>query len=156
VTPKLSQVACPVLSYKPLDTLLGKENCAVQEVRELVIATRMSKLPDWKVNPNAGSFFKNPVVGSEQGKALLAQYPDIPLITHPEGYKIPSAWLIDHIACMKGVRKEDLSTWPNQPLVIVNYGNATYGELTDFSQEIIEKIKEKTGIILEREVNCVA
>lgn len=155
ITLELSKDARPVLTYKPLDVLIGKENITVQEVRDSVIATRKAKLPDWKEYPNAGSFFKNPIVTSKQGIALLAQYPNIPLITHPNGYKIPAAWLIEHITHMKGVRVGDLGIWPNQPLVVVNYGNATYEDMELFSQEIIEKIKKETGIILEKEVNRV-
>ena len=156
ITLRLLKTPKPVLTYKPLDTLAGKENIQVSDVRDLVVATRKAKLPDYKEYPNAGSFFKNPIVTKGEGAALLAQYPELPLITHLDGYKIPAAWLIEHIACMKGQRVGDLAVWPNQPLVIVNYGNATYEDLENFSGLIIEKIKEKTGIILEREVNAVS
>lgn len=156
ITLKLSYKANPILTYKPLDTLSTKENCTAQEVRDLVIVTRKEKLPDWITYPNTGSFFKNPVVTSEQGKALLASYPDMPLITHPDGYKIPAAWLIEHIAHMKGQKVKDIGTWPNQPLVIVNYGNTNADELNDFAGGIQNIIHEKTGIQLEREVNFIA
>lgn len=155
ITLKLSKKSNPILTYKPLDSLLEKENCTVEDVRNLVITTRKSKLPDYKEYPNAGSFFKNPIVESAQGEALRVTYPDIPLITHPKGYKIPAAWLIEHIAKMKAYREGDLGTWPNQPLVIVNYGGATDIELLDFSQRIIDVIKERTRVVLEKEVNYI-
>lgn len=155
VTLKLSKNGKPVLMYKPLDTLVGKENIEVEEVRDLVTATRKAKLPDWKEYPNAGSFFKNVFVSNEEGESLRAKYLEMPLIPQSGGYKIPTAWLIEHVACMKGKRVGDLGTWPNQPLVIVNYGNATYSDLLHFSNEIIEKIQKETGIILEREINIV-
>jgi UDP-N-acetylmuramate dehydrogenase len=56
---------------------------------------------------------------------------------------------------MKGERVGNVGTWPKQPLVIVNYGEATGDEVLAFSTSIIEKIREKTGIVLEREVNFV-
>lgn len=152
ITLKLSRKAQPVLSYKPLDILIGKENVTAQEVRDVVTATRKAKLPNWKEYPNAGSFFKNLVISSKQGEALLARYQHMPLIVHQDGYKIPTAWLIEHIAHMKGIRSGDVGTWPNQPLVIVNYGHATAEEVTLFSQEIIEKIKKEIGFNIEREV----
>jgi UDP-N-acetylmuramate dehydrogenase len=156
LTLKLSRDAKPILTYKPLDSLVGKENLKVGDVRALVIATRQAKLPDYKEYPNAGSFFKNPIVTGEQGKALLAKYPAIPLIPHTEGYKIPSAWLIEHIAHMKGVRVGDVGMWPNQPLVLVNYGDAQVIDISIFTESITEKIKEKTGIFVEREVNFIS
>ncbi|MBP6948913.1 MAG: UDP-N-acetylmuramate dehydrogenase [Candidatus Pacebacteria bacterium] len=150
ITPK------PVLTYKPLDTLLEKKDITVSEIRDLVIRTRIAKLPDWRTYPNAGSFFKNPVVSSVQGETLRASYPDIPLMEHGDMYKIPTAWLIEHVAEMKGMRIDNLGLWPMQPLVLVNYGNATAGEVISFSKQVIERIQEKTGIVLEREVCFVA
>lgn len=155
ITLKLSTQTRPVLTYKPLDILVGKESLTLQEVRELVITTRQTKLPNWKECPNAGSFFKNPVVTSTQGEALRTIYPDIPLHETASGYKIPAAWLIEHIAQMKGVQIGNIGTWPNQPLVIVNYGEATHEELFSFSKKIIESIQEKVGVTLEREVSLV-
>lgn len=156
ITLKLSRIAKPVLSYKPLDTLVGKEALSPSDIRELVIATRKAKIPDYKEYPNVGSFFKNAVVNGAQAEGLRTQYPNVPLIPHLEDYKIPTAWLIEHIACMKGIRVGDVGTWPNQPLVIVNYGNAQAQDIVDFSETIIQKIQEKTGILIEREVNYIS
>lgn len=155
ITIRLSSKAKPRLGYKPLDVLSGKESITQKDVRDLVINTRQEKLPDWKKVPNAGSFFKNPVVSNAKAEDLRITYPEIPLIQVEEGYKIPAAWLIEHIAEAKGVKMGDVGTWPTQPLVIVNYGQATANELLDFSSSITKKIEEKTGISLEREVNYV-
>jgi UDP-N-acetylmuramate dehydrogenase len=155
ITLKLSRIPKPILTYKPLDTLLGKENLSVLEVRNLVVATRKAKLPDYKEYPNTGSFFKNPFVTLTEGESLRTKYPELPLIAHAHGYKIPAAWLIEHIATMKGVRVGDVGTWPNQPLVLVNYGSARAEDVMQFSSSIIEKIKKETGIVIEREVNFV-
>lgn len=145
----------PVLIYKPLDALQGKEGVTPQVVRDMVIKTRNEKLPDWKERPNAGSFFKNPVVDLETSEHLKNLYEDMPLIQVPDGYKIPAAWLIDRVAGMKGVRTGDVGTWPAQPLVIVNYGDATADDVDDFAKEIRSKIHKKTGIVLEQEVNRI-
>ncbi len=155
VTMNLSTEARPTLTYKPLDTLTGKEYLTPADVRELVISTRKAKLPDWREHPNAGSFFKNPIISVAQGEALRRTYPEMPIIPAGSTYKIPAAWLIEHIAHMKGVRVGDVGTWPEQPLVIVNYGVAAASEILTFSTTIITKVKEATGIELEREVNYV-
>lgn len=146
----------PTLGYKPLDTLSGKENLAPKDVRELVIATRLAKLPDWKKFPNTGSFFKNIVITKEDLEVLKVNYPNIPVNEVKGGYKVPSAWLIEHVAEAKGLKMGDVGTWEKQPLVIVNYGNATANEINVFASEIQRKVEEKTGIKLEREVNFIS
>lgn len=155
VTLELSKLPRPILSYKPLDTLAEKESVTLEEIRDLVIKTRTSKLPDYNVYPNAGSFFKNSVLTVEEGKRLRTAYPEIPLHVTDGGYKVPTAWLIEHVAEMKGVRVQDVGTWPLQPLVLVNYGSATYEDILAFSSMIVRRIEEKTGIYIEREVNFI-
>lgn len=151
---KLSKIKKFNLDYSPLNTL-DKEKITIQEFRDFIIKVRKEKLPDYKVYPNTGSFFKNPIINFEQGKILQEKFPNIKLIESKDGFKIPSAWLIENIAQMKGQRIGDVGTWPNQPLVIINYGKTTVEELENFTSLIIEKIKKETGIILEREVNFV-
>jgi UDP-N-acetylmuramate dehydrogenase len=155
ITLKLSKIPLPKLSYKPLDTLIGKESVSLEEIRDLVIKTRQEKLPDYHNYPNTGSFFKNPIITKEKGEELREKYVDIPLHESDGGYKISAAWLIEHIAEMKGVRVGDVGTWPKQPLVIVNYGKATYEDLMLFTGMITQKIQANAGIYLEREVNFV-
>jgi UDP-N-acetylmuramate dehydrogenase len=155
VTLSLSTLKNPTLTYKPLDSFVGKENLSLEDVRDLVVETRTSKLPDHKQYPNAGSFFKNPTVECAQAEGLRTQHPEMPLIVHGEGYKIPTAWLIEHIAHAKGLRVGNIGTWPNQPLVIVNYGDSTAEEVNVFAQNIIELVQKSTGITLEKEVNYI-
>ena len=155
ITLNLTKEFKPVLGYKPLDTLVGNENLNPKDVRELVIATRLAKLPDWKKFPNTGSFFKNIVITKDALEALKVNYPNIPTNEVAGGYKVPSAWLIEHVAEAKGLKVGDIGTWEKQPLVIVNYGNATAEEINAFAFEIQKKVEEKTGIKLEREVNFV-
>lgn len=155
VTLKLYKEPHPVLLYKPLDTLQGRDDITPKMVRELVIQTRKAKLPDWRVNPNAGSFFKNPIVDLEVSEYLKSLYPDMPAIQTADGYKIPTAWLVEHVAGMKGYKTGDVGTWPAQPLVIVNYGEAVADDIDGLAKEIRTSIHDKTGIILEQEVNRV-
>ena len=86
----------------------------------------------------------------------MEKYPNMPRIETKEGDKIPAAWLIEHVAEMKGVSDGNVGTWPTQPLAIVNYGAATADELDFFANEIKNKIFEKTKITLDQEVNRIA
>lgn len=155
VTCRVSTIPKPVLTYKPLDILVQKNNLEVKEVRELVITTRKSKLPDYHQYPNCGSFFKNPIISEEHKNQLQQHYETMPFLEIVDGYKVPAAWLIEHIAMMKGVRVKDLGTWPQQPLVIVNYGESTASDIVEFTDTIVQKVEQETGIRLEREVNYI-
>jgi len=155
VTLKVSKAIQPRLTYTPLDSLLLKPSISIQEVRDLVVKTRNEKLPDYISYPNAGSFFKNPVVNGAQAEGLRLLYPDMPCIPHGNDIKIPAAWLIEHVGEAKGLREGDVGTWPSQPLVLVNYGHASSKDVLTFSNNLVQKIREKTGVQLECEVNFV-
>lgn len=154
ITLKLSKIRNPILAYKPLD-ILNKENVSVEEIRNEVIRIRKEKLPDYKEYPNVGSFFKNVLVTKEKFEELKGKHPNIPSFLDGELIKVPTAWLIDNVAKMKGVRRGDVGTWPNQPLVLVNYGTDKTEEIINFEEEIRKKIFDETGLIIEREVNFV-
>ncbi len=155
VTLQLSKTKKPVLTYKPLDRLKEKESVTLQEIRDTVVGIRKQKLPDYTLYGNAGSFFKNPILSRSESEELCKRYLTAPIYKVENGYKIAAAWLIEHVASMKGVRKGNVGTWPTQPLVIVNYGGATLEELNDFASSIVQTIENNAGIRLEREVQIV-
>ena len=127
----------------------------IQNIRDTIIRTRRQKLPDPELSGNAGSFFKNPVVAVPIFEALMDRFPSIPFYPVEAGYfKVPAAWLIEQSG-WKGKRIGEAGTWPTQPLVIINFGNATGREILEFSEKIKADVNEKFGILLEREVNVI-
>ncbi len=146
-------------SYGAIRQTLGLEatqrESDPRRIAEAVIAIRSSKLPDWRLLGNAGSFFKNPIVTAEQHTALLAQHPDVPAYPLPNGhYKLAAGWLIDR-AGWKGRRIGAVGCYEKQALVIVNYGGATGAEILAFSRAVAGDVEAKFGVALEREVNLV-
>ncbi|AZI21059.1 UDP-N-acetylmuramate dehydrogenase [Chryseobacterium taklimakanense] len=134
---------------------MGVENPTIQDVSKAVITIRQSKLPDPAVNGNAGSFFKNPTTPHEEFEALQKKFPDIHFYPTGEMVKIPAGWLIENCG-WKGKQIGNVASHHLQALVIVNKtGNATGKEIFDFSAMIIDSVKEKFGIELEREVNII-
>ena len=132
---------------------LGEIN--LQNIRSAIIEIRSSKLPDVNKSGNAGSFFKNPVVNSVVAEKVRAQFPDVPVYpVNEKRVKLAAGWLIEK-AGWKGRREGNVGMHEKQALVLVNYGNATGKEIYDFSEKIMDSVKEKFGIELEREVNCV-
>ncbi len=134
---------------------MGIQNPTIQDVSKAVIAIRESKLPNPKEIGNAGSFFKNPTIPLEQFEELQKKFPEIP--NYPAGnmIKVPAGWLIEQCG-WKGKQIENVASHKLQALVIVNAtGKASGKEIFDFSAMIIDSVKEKFGIELEREVNII-
>lgn len=145
------------LHYAGLQDILAARKIPLnlRNVAQTIIELRNQKLPDPQRIGSAGSFFKNPVISMSAGKELMELYPG--LIYYPFGkdrIKLAAGQLID-ICGWKGYREGDVGVYPNQALVIVNYGNATGKEIVDFSQRIQRSVKEKFGVDIIPEVNIV-
>ena len=156
VTYRLSKEHEFVTSYGNLEAELDNyPETSIQNIRKAVISIRQNKLPDPKELGNAGSFFKNPVVKKEQADILKKHYPKMPVYPLEEPYaKLSAAWLIE--ACKwKGKRINNVGTYKKQPLVIVNYGNASGKEILKFSKKIQKAVMNQFAIQLEPEVNIL-
>lgn len=131
---------------------MGVKDITIKAIADAVIAIRSSKLPDPKEIGNAGSFFKNPTLPVAQYASLKEQYADIP--SYPVSdtmVKVPAGWLIEQCG-WKGKREGDTGVHAKQALVLVNYGNAKGADVWHLSGEVVDSVKDKFGIELEREV----
>jgi UDP-N-acetylmuramate dehydrogenase len=136
---------------------MGPQPLSIQAISKAVINIRSSKLPDPATIGNAGSFFKNPSIPAGQFAALQAAHPGIigyPNASPPNTIKLAAGWLIEQCG-WKGFRRGDAGCHDRQALVLVNYGNATGQEIYDLSEEILQSVKTKFGVELEREVNII-
>lgn len=132
----------------------GIANPTIQDVSAAVVRIRESKLPDPAQIGNSGSFFKNPVISKDDFEKVLTQHPNIVNYPAENGVKLAAGWLIEQ-AGWKGKRFGDAGVHDKQALVLVNHGNATGKEIYDLSENIIQDIKTKFGVTLEREVNMI-
>ena len=152
----LTHTPRPRLGYGDVEREVeARGGATLRNIREAICAIRRAKLPDPAVLGNAGSFFKNPVVGAAAAERLLAEYPDMPHYPAPEGrVKLAAGWLIDR-AGMKGSRKGAVGVHERQALVLVKHGGATGGEVIAFAHEVQERVREKFGIEIDTEVNIL-
>ena len=157
VTYRLGKCPCFNLEYGNVRSELEKNSCEVtlENVRQAIIRIREAKLPDPKVQGNAGSFFMNPVVPRMQYESLLAEYPDMPHYKVGDDWvKIPAAWMIDRCG-WKGKRIGNAGVHDKQALVLVNLGGATGQEIVYLSQQIQKSVFETFGIAISPEVNFI-
>ena len=148
----------PVLGYLELDRKLAElrlsdpaaEPTALQ-VAHWVIDVRQAKLPDPALIGNAGSFFKNPVVTSEQCRDIIGRDPEIVHYPMPDGsVKLAAGWMID--ACgWKGKSVGEAAVYEKHSLVLVNRGSAIGSEVMTLARAIQESVYGRFGIKLETE-----
>ncbi len=148
----------PVLGYADLERKMadtGATQPSAQQIYQWVCDIRRAKLPDPDVIGNAGSFFKNPTVTTEQCDDIIARDPKIVHYHLPDGsVKLAAGWLID--ACgWRGKSVGNAGVYEKQALVLVNRGGATGGEVMTLASAIQTSVYERFGIRLEPEPTVV-
>jgi len=122
-----------------------------RQVFDAVVDIRRSKLPDPARVPNAGSFFKNPVVSNDRAAELARHFSGLP--QYPQAgdkTKIPAAWLIEYCG-WKGHRHDGLGIHPEHALVLVNYGSDCGEALLELADLVAASVLEHFDIRLEIE-----
>lgn len=126
-----------------------------KNIRKAVVAIRKIKLPDPKKIPNTGSFFKNPIVEFSQFEKMKGDHPEMPYFEMPdEKIKLLAGWLIDQ-AGLKGYQNHGMKVYEQNALVFVNESAQNYSDLEEFKNEVITKVEEKFGIVLEQEPELI-
>lgn len=126
-----------------------------QQLRQVIIDIRNAKLPDPKLQGNAGSFFMNPVVSRQKYEELAAQYPQMPHYTvDAQHEKIPAGWMIEQCG-WKGKSLGRAGVHDKQALVLVNLGGATGQEVVGLCETIRKDVSDKFGIDIHPEVNVI-
>ncbi len=168
---KLSKKDEPVIKYEELNNALtfeltGFEDLSradkIKAIRKKVVEIRKRKSmvidkkdPDSK---SCGSFFTNPVVTLRQFEKLREEnYPELNEARyHQDGtmVKIPAAWLVENAGFRKGYEIRGAAISSKHTLALVNKGT-TSKDLINLSEEIISSVKEKFGILLQREPDFI-
>ena len=155
VTYRLQKSPSLKLDYGNIRTMLeGKRDISVADVRKAIIDIRNTKLPDPKVQGNAGSFFMNPIVSREKFLCLQREYPQMPYYETEGGVKIPAGWMIEQCG-WKGRALGKAGVHDKQALVLVNLGGATSEDIIRLCETICKDVSAKFGINIHPEVNFI-
>jgi len=158
ITLRLSKSRPTIPNYKDVSayfTKIGINNPNLQEIRNAIIQIRNRKLPNPKVIPNCGSFFKSPILTKEEAILIINKFPNIPYYTDSTNIKFPAGWLIES-AGLKGHSFGHIVISPNHSLVLTSpEGMASPDELMQAVEEIRGIIRSKFNIELEIEPGII-
>lgn len=165
ITLKLSKLPPKMPQYEDLKNYFSEHNISspsLSQIRQAVIAIRQRKLPDPAIKPNAGSFFKNPIITKTEFEELLQKYPI--LNKKPAGWPQPPRWflasgevklsaarLIELAGLTKGYTVGHAQIDDKHTLVLENIGGQSSSDLFRLKDEIITRVQDKFDITLEPE-----
>jgi len=126
------------------------------KVLDKVISLRQDSLPSMATTPNAGCFFKNPVVSLEKKNTLLSMFPLLPFFEIDKmRFKIPASFLIDCLG-LKGFSSGPIAISSLHASFLINrHGLGCSTRLNDVVKYIVDTCADKLGIALELEVNII-
>ena len=126
----------------------------VADVSRAIVRLRRRKLPDPLRLPNAGSFFKNPVLTPDRYERVRERCPRLAGVAADRGYKVPAAQLIE--ACgLRGRRFGRAGVAERHALVLVNHGGASGAEVLAAARAVEAAVAERFDVRLEREVRVI-
>ena len=153
---RLSKLPITNITYPALIEELGSRQAAAREVMSAVIKIRRSKLPDPQLEPNAGSFFKNPVVTQEKANQLKERYPKLAQYPLDDGrVKLSAAWMIDALN-WRGQSEQGVCVSEKHALVIVNLTAKKSQQVIEFADKVSGSVSEEFGVQLHLEPEQVA
>jgi UDP-N-acetylmuramate dehydrogenase len=152
-----SKNPAPRLSYADLARVKdeGGDLSSPSAIGDAVRRVRARKFPDLKMSGTAGSFFKNPVIPEDLLATLRNTYPDLPGYEAEGGVKIPLAFVLDRMLSLRGFRMGKARLFETQPLVLVVDDQGTASDVEALAHYVSNTVKEKTGIVIEREVQSL-
>jgi len=146
----------PKVGYKDIREHFGERRPTLAEVRDAVLAIRRSKSmvidADDPNSRSAGSFFKNPIVGTEVLGAIRQSFPEVPSYNvDAKSVKLPAAWLIENAGFHKGYILEDAGISSKHTLALINRGLDTSEQIVKLKDKIQDEVESRFGIRLEPE-----
>lgn len=153
---RLNKAFVPNLEYPVLKAEFSR--CLPESayaVMKAVVSIRKTKLPDLNEWPNAGSFFKNPIVPYEAVVRLQSEFPEMPTYSIDSQYqKLSAGWMVEYLG-FKGTWNSSgtVGCYHSQALVLIARG-AKAKDILAFASKIQESVKKTFDVTLEIEPRC--
>jgi UDP-N-acetylmuramate dehydrogenase len=118
----------------------GDRAASTKEIEEKLEIRRV-KHPQWRIEPTAGSYFKNLPPDWQMPGAKLS----------PGTRRVATGQVLDECGC-RGLRVGDAMVYEKHANIIVNAGHATARDVLELAAEMKRRAREKFGVELEEEV----
>jgi UDP-N-acetylmuramate dehydrogenase len=113
----------------------------IQRVIDEKLEIRRVKHPQWRIEPTAGSYFKN-----------LPPDWQMPGAKHSPGTRrVPAGQLLDEVGC-RGLRVGDAMVFAKHANILVNAGHASAREVLELAAEMKRRVHQRFGVVPEEEV----
>jgi UDP-N-acetylmuramate dehydrogenase len=144
---QLDREALVQRDYPALAERLPDAEVTHRDVMETVIIVRGERLPDPGREPNAGSFFKNPLVSNEVAETLLTKHPEMPVFNQGDATKLSAGWMIERCG-WRGREFGGVGMSQRHALVLVNHTAHTATEVLTFAKHVQRDVFDEFGIQL--------
>ncbi len=126
-----------------------------KELGEIICELRNYKLPNPKIVPNAGSFFKNPIINEKKISYNRFKKDDLIIWNHDKTHvKVGAGRLIELIKSNLNQKSID-NLHSSHALIITNKNNISYDDIIKISSEIQSKVYKEFNIHLEIEPTII-
>jgi UDP-N-acetylmuramate dehydrogenase len=113
----------------------------IQKVIDEKLEVRRVKHPQWRIEPTAGSYFKNLPPEWRMPGAKLS----------PGTHRVAAGQLLDECGA-RGLRVGDAMVFAKHANIIVNAGHATAAEVLELAERMKAMVRERFQVELEEEV----
>lgn len=152
---RLSKKSICCLEYPDLRKMSDGKSVTPASILEEVVAIRTRKLPDPDIEPNVGSFFKNPIVSREHAERLKVEHHEMPQFpVQGDRIKLSAAWMIDYLG-WRGVEESGARVADQHALVLINQSATFASELLVLSGKIRTSVKNVFNVDLEIEPQAI-
>jgi UDP-N-acetylmuramate dehydrogenase len=114
---------------------------SIQREIEEKLEIRRVKHPQWRIEPTAGSYFKNLPPDWRMPGGKLS----------PGTHRVAAGQLLDECGC-RGLRVGDATVFEKHANIIVNAGHASARDVLTLAAEMKRRVHERFGVTLEEEV----
>ncbi|MDP5055178.1 MAG: UDP-N-acetylmuramate dehydrogenase [Congregibacter sp.] len=153
---RLSRTPNLNIDYPALSARVKDHAVTPRAVFDAVVALRQERLPNPSITPNAGSFFKNPLLSTGKLHDLQRIAPEVPVYPVSETQcKVSAAWLIER-AGLRGYRQRGAAVSEQHALVLVTHSGAVQNDVLDLANHVQSVVRERFAVSLEAEPRIYA